>query len=522
MSPAETVAPADNQTALDWGCAVPVWPEKPSDDPELFAELIERFNREHAAVVIGTSTRYLRIGSDTRGYRTVEFWTAQGLREYYRGVIVQRTGKRVITAFGFWAESPDRRHYTGVEFAPGSEVNPPKLKKAGAFNLWSGFGVTPAQGDWSLFRKHLHDGICDGDTENFEWLMDWLAQRIQSPQVKPSTAVALRSKARGVGKSKLGSYMSRIFGQHAVKISDKAQLLGKFNAHQAFAVFCYCEEITFAGSPTEKTRLRDLITAEEGMLEKKGMDAVPINNFTSFLFNSNEDHVIAVDLQERRYFVLDVKWNIRDRDAKIAYFDPILRQMEHEGGIEAMMHELTYRKITRNLIIAPKTEALREQEEHGLPPHVRLLAEIARTEIVPKLEENIYGRGHVLGQFTITKVPSKALFAALEVDAHEGRPGAYKIALGQLMKRLKIKKERDGTAGRLEYYCFPPAPEFRSRLVDVLEIDPHLIEPLGCASEAVIGGGQVRSSGVVVALSDSKRRVKRRSEKTVPTVETLQ
>src|SRR5262249_15882782 len=148
----------------------------------------------------------------------------------------------------------------------------------------------------------------------------WLAQMVQHPQQKVPASVVLRSKSKGIGKSMLAGYLRRIFGQHGTIILNKEQLFGRFNSATAMSVFCCLEEAVFAGSPVDKSRLKQRISEEETLLERKGVDAIMIPSFTRYLINSNEDHVVPVDIQERRYFVLNIDWDIPDRDAKVAYF----------------------------------------------------------------------------------------------------------------------------------------------------------------------------------------------------------
>ena len=50
----------------------------------------------------------------------------------------------------WWLRHPDRRQYRGLTFEPAAEreIN-------GRLNLWRGWGVEPAAGDWSLMKRHI-------------------------------------------------------------------------------------------------------------------------------------------------------------------------------------------------------------------------------------------------------------------------------------------------------------------------------------------------------------------------------
>jgi phage/plasmid-associated DNA primase len=78
------------------------------------------------------------------------------------------------------------------------------------------------------------------------------------------------------------------------------------------------------------------------------------------LVASNESWFIPAGPQSRRWLVLEVsgaKANNR------SYFNAIHKQMESEGGLGGMLHDLLQRRITRDLKKAPETKALEEQRE---------------------------------------------------------------------------------------------------------------------------------------------------------------
>ncbi len=57
-----------------------------------------------------------------------------------------------------WLTHPERRQFIhGVTFDPTGRA------PHGTLNLWEGFQVKPAKGDWSIMRDHIANTICDGD-----------------------------------------------------------------------------------------------------------------------------------------------------------------------------------------------------------------------------------------------------------------------------------------------------------------------------------------------------------------------
>ena len=121
-------------------------------------------------------------------------------------------GVKVVakSAAAWWLMDQNRLTHEQVVFLPGVTEAP-----KGRFNLWRGWGVAPVQpprgADWPLMRRHLHDVICSGNDEWFEFRMNWLAYMVQHPGEVGHSAVVLRS-GEGVGKGFFAQYLMKILG----------------------------------------------------------------------------------------------------------------------------------------------------------------------------------------------------------------------------------------------------------------------------------------------------------------------
>jgi hypothetical protein len=65
------------------------------------------------------------------------------------------------------------------------------------------------------------------------------------------------------------------------------------------------EEAFWAGDKAAAGALKNLITEDEIMFERKGVDA--ISAFTRLIFTSNEDWAAPVGVDERRFLVVEVE-----------------------------------------------------------------------------------------------------------------------------------------------------------------------------------------------------------------------
>lgn len=469
----------DDLTALEFGTRQAKWNEA------LEGEMLRRMNNEHAVVSIGSKVRFLHTAPDREGNSELRFLGREDMRRLYDAVVVKgdpTKPKTVVTAFDLWERWPKRRRYAGIGFFPGSPCHPPKVPKD-YLNLWRGFAIDPRPGDWSLFKAHLRDKVCGGDDTLFNWVMDWLAQMVQAPQVKMGSAIVLRSPEKGTGKSLVLRFVQRIFGQHARTASHLDHIVGKFNGHLEDTVFFGVEEGFWAGNKQASSTLKTMITEPTLAVERKGLDSESKPNFTRVMFVSNEDWVVPVGTDERRFLVLDVK---NDKAKQKSYFEPIFDQMENKGGLEAMLHELLQRQITSDLRNPPSTDALMKQRAHSLDGPQRWLlhtaqeAEVDDGSCVYSLEDG----GSI-------EVPTKAVMASASrmVDRYEGR--SLETRIGDILAKVGVEKEPRMANGRRGYvYRFPTLATFRANVSKVLGLP---IEHDGGQPQTV-GGGRRRGS----------------------------
>jgi hypothetical protein len=284
-------------------------------------------------------------------------------------VDADKRGQNVRKPFGAaWLDWPDRRTYPlGVIFDPSDQPTP-----EGKFNLWRGFAVDPAEGDWSLLRRHMREVICQGNEEHFAYLMGWCSRMIQRPAEQGEVAVVLQGK-EGCGKGILARALVKVFGQHGMQISQGKHLTGNFNQHLRDCICLFADEAFYAGDPSQTGVLKTLITEPEISIEAKYFNAVQTKNFLHIIMASNNEWVVPASIDARRFFVLQVA------DTKIgdhAYFAAICQQME-DGGHGAMLHDLAnYDLAGFNVRAVPETEALQRQKKLSLQCHQRWWMEV--------------------------------------------------------------------------------------------------------------------------------------------------
>jgi hypothetical protein len=334
-------------------------PEKFSDadPPDPAVELLSRLNSKHAVTLLGGKVSILsEVENTVTGCPDVNFSSVSDFMTLYRNrekvPVPSQSGRghKYVNCASWWLDHPARREFSGVVFDPGKPMN-------GYYNLWRGFSVVPKEGDWSKFGEHILQNICGGNEAHFNWLMDWLADLFQSPGGRrPGTAVVLRGK-QGTGKGVFTTNIGKILGPHFVHVSGQHRLTGRFNNHLKAALLVFCDEGWWAGDKRDAGTLKALITEPTVLVEPKFQDAFQVRSFLRVIMASNSHWVVPADLEERRFFVLDVS---DERMQDHGYFADIQREMDN-GGHEAMLHDLLNREIMANLRQAPRTRALFDQ-----------------------------------------------------------------------------------------------------------------------------------------------------------------
>lgn len=332
-------------------------------------EHIKRLNVKHFVAKEGGKTRVYNEEYDDALQRNVlNNSSFDDFRNFYLNQYVEKSvivNKRPVVKFvdvgDYWLRSIDRRQYSKIVFVPKD------LKDDSIYNLWKGFAFEPSsEGSWILLQAHIRDNICNKDEEHFNYIMDWMAHAVQFPAQQANVAVVMKG-ARGTGKGTAIGYFAELFGQHYIHVFSSKQVTGNFNYHLRDAVILYSDEAVYAGNKAEESVLKGLITEPYIPLEGKYKDLIMIKNCLHVMISTNNQWAIPAGLDERRFFVLNVK---DDPEIKqnTKYFNAIKLQMNN-GGRGRMLFDLMNRDIAAfDNYTAPKTIGLLEQKIESFDP----------------------------------------------------------------------------------------------------------------------------------------------------------
>jgi len=332
------------------------------------SEALEWFNRQgFCAVMDDGSFRVMRQVEDTvwtipgadgkprmrwESYRRRDFLDYYETKKCESGDEGKRKTEQVAARWLGWG---NRQSYEGVVFDPAGRFRNKRL-----LNLWTDWAVQPKKGDWSLLRRLLHEGLCAGRDDCFEYCLKWAANMVQVPDRPAEVAVVFRG-GKGTGKGTWGRALARLCGKHGMQISNQHHFTNHFNAHLRDCIFLFADEAMWAGDKRAEGELKRLVTEETLAIEAKGRDVVNVRNMLHVMMASNEAWVVPASLDdERRFAVFEVDPRFQGNHR---FFRELNDQLE-DGGLQALLWDLKTMDLEgfspRSAV--PRTMALAKQK----------------------------------------------------------------------------------------------------------------------------------------------------------------
>src|SRR3974377_2262631 len=306
-------------------------------------------------------------------------------------------GGKTVGRGAWWLDEDGRREFDVIDFRPGMPeefevIDPHNGRKQRIVNTYSGFAVEPdyedSENKCAHFLAHLRDNVAGGDEELFKYLLDWMASGVQHPENPGRSSLSIRGNP-GTGKGAFALYYGGIFGRHFLHVTQRDQVTGKFNAHSAETCLIFVDKPLFAGNPADAQILKTLTSERTKMLERKGVDAIQINNYTRLAFATNEQHPIRIEYNDRRYCSVYVRDQWETEPPEVAaekrrqYFQPLFEEIQ-KGGQAALLGFLLRRDISKfNPEKIPNTAERNTQKLLSAPATDKIIIEFAAEGPLP-------------------------------------------------------------------------------------------------------------------------------------------
>ncbi|MBM3192565.1 MAG: hypothetical protein FJZ63_07970, partial [Chlamydiae bacterium] len=306
---------------------------KNSSEQEFSPEekVLQEFNKRYA--IVRTSTTYILV---QKTEDTFELDSRKSFIHFHENDFFLSHEGQLKNKALFWLKHARRRTYENLVF------NPARPGCYGdSYNIFKGFAVIPGPGDCSLFWRHVKEVICCSREEHYIYVRKWMASIVQKPTLL-ATALVLRG-LQGTGKNKFVDYFGKIFGIYFLTVTSLEHICGKFNSHLKYAYLIHANEAIWGGSKKEVGAIKALITDAKIVIEGKGKDAIPVDNCRHLIVSSNEEWAVPMDLDDRRFFVLDVAAH---RKGDLEYFRLLDQEMQAEG-LQALLYDLLHEDLSQ-------------------------------------------------------------------------------------------------------------------------------------------------------------------------------
>lgn len=218
------------------------------------------------------------------------------------------------------------------------------------FNTYRDVSVQAAEGpDIDDFLDHLHDNICNGNTEYYQYLLDWLAHMVQKPGERPKTGIAVIG-GQGTGKGIMIDFLkSMMGGDRNCNTTASNQDTKSFNFSLGNKIFVVFDEATFTGDRNQNDFMKKLVTEPRIRIEQKGVDAYEVDNFARVLITSNNmTSAVPAGIGARRWLIIECRNNL-NADSLKALADRIGNNPGSPAAIPLYVNEFKRRLEERDI-----------------------------------------------------------------------------------------------------------------------------------------------------------------------------
>jgi hypothetical protein len=197
-----------------------------------------------------------------------------------------------------WINDPNHLQKDKLVFDPSMTSNK-NYNMFKGFNFTDGVSVSEENSKFLKLLKYISN-----DDTVYEYMKCWISHIIKTPWKKTNVAVVLYSKIGGVGKNAIVDGLCKLFGNYAGHIESIEDITKNFNNHITNKLFIYGDEIN-ANAKKVSDKLKQVITRPTQNLEKKGFDSIEINDYTNWLFTTNNENCFKIDEEERRLLMIE-------------------------------------------------------------------------------------------------------------------------------------------------------------------------------------------------------------------------
>jgi hypothetical protein len=321
-----------------------------TDHEQIYRDFKEKYENDYKLSFIRASTMYsYKINND------IKFFTMSDIHRQFDNVMI---GKNNF--FDLWNKDEDKLIYDDIGVYPHDTTCPD-----GILNLWTGFAVekyeNPQIVDTSPIYNHLRH-LFDDIEVNF--ILLWISNMFQFPSSR-SIMLCINGN-QGTGKTCFIEFLNNIIGSSkTISITNpETELFGNFNGHLSSKVLINLNEVSRKNMCAFYDAIKPLITEKDITIHNKGLKAYKEQNLGRYVLTTNNDNVMDIKENDRRYFPCETKDVLRgDTEYFNNFYKCINDKNIQYSFFKEMMSYTTKRTITIKDI--PITETMNKAYEYN-------------------------------------------------------------------------------------------------------------------------------------------------------------
>ena len=226
---------------------------------------------------------------------------------------------------------------------------PPLICRACDYNSWRGFEIEntvaiPGVSCERVYEHILEMSGLNNTTAVYNYLLNWIAWVLQFPAKKTGVCIILYSKEQGTGKSCLAENLFKmLLGKGKIVITGNIdKLFGRFS-NTAEAHVVVLNEASGKDTKNIHEIIKDCITREVQVLERKGIDAYEVDDFSNYILTTNNISCVDIKGEDRRF--VPIKVGITKRK-NVEYFRALRADLECPNVMRKFYDEMMQRDLT--------------------------------------------------------------------------------------------------------------------------------------------------------------------------------
>jgi hypothetical protein len=316
------------------------WLSKYNGIVNTFDDVAKEFEKDHCKII--SKSIFIKQSQNEN-----IVMNRQALKTSYEHLIYKRSDKNgdIIDSnfINDWlVNNPKQRSYENIGVYPNDNLCPKNV-----FNMWRKF-------DMELISEYTHheEGLkfmldhiktlCNNDVNVSDYLIAWISQMIQYPEVK-SICPTFISK-EGTGKGTLIRLFEKMLGHSKVfeTTNPSRDIWGDFNGRMANTFLINLNELSKKDTIECEGKIKGLITDPKLTINNKGSNQYDIESHHRFIISTNNEEPVNTSKDDRRKII------IRCSDELIGnktYFDKMYDYLENVNIIKTCFQYFKNYKI---------------------------------------------------------------------------------------------------------------------------------------------------------------------------------